>query len=62
MRRTVVPMPTKQKSHAALELAMTMAGNERGEMHLLTVCSDGEHSERNDVDAVFLNGTIPPPR
>ena len=94
MRRIVVPVHTKQKSHAALDLAVTVAGDEHGEVHLLTVCSDSEraraqelqssltgedvefkhaimvgdeiekelikYSERNDVDAVFLNADDSP--
>jgi len=93
MRRIVVPVHTKQKSRAALELAATVAADEHGEVHLLTVCSANDHaraeqlqsavaiqvpiknaivlgddiekelvkySERNDIDAVFLNADDSP--
>jgi len=93
MRRIVVPVHTKQKSHAALDLAATVAGDEHGELHLLTVCDAKErttaqslqasvnvnvpiknavvvgddiekelvkYSERNEIDAVFLNADDSP--
>lgn len=96
MRKIVVPVHTKQKSHSALELAATIASREHGEVHLLTICKNDEtsraqalqsevsaaipraplkqavvigdeiekelvrYSERNDVDAVFLNATETP--
>lgn len=96
MKRLVVPVHTKQKSHAALELAEQIAAHENGEVHLLTVCNAGEqpraqslqegvastmarvaakhvvvvgddiekelrrYSERNEVDAVFLNAADAP--
>jgi nucleotide-binding universal stress UspA family protein len=93
MRRIVVPLHTKQKSRAALDLAATIAADERGELHLLTVCEAKEraiaqslqdsvkvsvpvknaivlgddiekelvkYSERNDIDAVFLNADDSP--
>jgi nucleotide-binding universal stress UspA family protein len=96
MKSIVVPVHTKQKSHAALDLAATIAAKEGGEVHLLTVCNAGDHtsaqslqsdvssqmprvtikhvvmigddierelrrySDRNEVDAVFLNAADSP--
>jgi nucleotide-binding universal stress UspA family protein len=96
MKSIVVPVHTKQKSHAALALAATIAARDGGEVHLLTVCNAGEQSraqslqsevsaplpkvavknaivigddierelerytERNDVDAVFVNAADAP--
>jgi len=96
MKSIVVPVHTKQKSRAALELASTIAAHENGEIHLLTVCDAHEqtraeslqsdvsatlqpvslkkvimigddierelerYTDRNEVDAIFLNATDAP--
>jgi len=96
MKSIVVPVHTKQKSRAALELASTIAAHESGEIHLLTVCDAHEqtraeslqsdvsatlqpvslkkvimigddierelerYTDRNEVDAIFLNATDAP--
>ncbi|HEX7150347.1 MAG TPA: universal stress protein [Thermoanaerobaculia bacterium] len=44
MQKIVVPVHFDQKSHAALELAVRVARHERGEVHLVTVCSDEDRS------------------
>jgi nucleotide-binding universal stress UspA family protein len=44
MKKIVVPVHFDQKSHAALELATKVATHERGEVHLVTVCSDEDRS------------------
>lgn len=44
MRRIVVPVHLRQKSHAALELAKTIARSEQSEIHLLTICNDEERA------------------
>ncbi len=42
--RIVVPAHPKQTSHSALDLAVAMAGPGKGEVHLLTVCSEADRS------------------
>ena len=42
MQRIVVPVHTKQHSRAALDLAIAIAAHQGGDLHLLTVCDDGE--------------------
>jgi nucleotide-binding universal stress UspA family protein len=44
-RRFLVPVHLKQSTHAALGLAASWARDTGGEVHLLTVCSDGERSD-----------------
>jgi nucleotide-binding universal stress UspA family protein len=44
MHRILVPVHTKQRSHAALELAAAVAARQGGELHLLTVCADNERT------------------
>ena len=44
MARIVVPVHPKQTSHAALDLALAMAGRSKGEIHLLTVCKEADRS------------------
>jgi len=51
MRRIVVPVHTKQKTHAALELAATIAAREQGELHLLTICNAGEKSRAETLQS-----------
>lgn len=41
MKRILVPVHPKQTTHAALELATSVAARENGEVRLLTVCDDG---------------------
>ncbi|HEX9162698.1 MAG TPA: universal stress protein [Thermoanaerobaculia bacterium] len=40
MQRIVVPVHLKQKSHAALDLAVNVARRQKGELHLLTICRE----------------------
>jgi nucleotide-binding universal stress UspA family protein len=42
MQRIVVPVHTKQTSHAALDLAAAIARSQGGEVHIVTVCRDPE--------------------
>jgi len=42
MRRIVVPVHLRQKSHAGLDLAMAIARQEQSDIHLLTICNDQE--------------------
>lgn len=42
MHRIIVPVHTKQHSHAALDLAAAIAARQGGEVHLLTVCGEDE--------------------
>lgn len=51
MHRIVVPVHTKQKTHAALELATTLAAAENGELHLLTVCNADEQSRAQSLQS-----------
>ncbi|HSP16413.1 MAG TPA: universal stress protein [Thermoanaerobaculia bacterium] len=44
MRRIIVPVHPRQKSHAALDLALAIARNEHSEIHLLTICSSEERA------------------
>lgn len=44
VRRIVVPVHLQQKSHAALDLAITIARKHGSEIHLLTICGDQERS------------------
>ena len=60
MRRIVVPVHTKQKSHAALELAATIAGREKGELHLLTICNADEQERAQSLQtSLSPNITVP---
>jgi nucleotide-binding universal stress UspA family protein len=62
MRRIVVPLHTKQKSHAALDLAATIAADEQGEVHLLTICNADEQARaqslQDEASARFPRVTI----
>ena len=49
MRRIVVPVHLQQASQAALDLASDVAARERGEVHLLTVCGDGDRSPAEEL-------------
>src|SRR5207247_10209448 len=49
MRRIVVPLHTKQKSQAALDLAATIAADEQGEVHLLTICNADEQARAQSL-------------
>ena len=42
IRRAVVPVHLQQTSHAALGLARRLVEHEGGELHLITVCREGE--------------------
>ena len=42
MHRVVVPVHTKQQSHAALDLAAAVVARLGGELHLLTICAEEE--------------------
>lgn len=42
MQRILVPIHVRQSTRAALDLAVAIARNENAELHLLTVCRDGE--------------------
>ncbi len=44
MGRMVVPVHMKQRSHAALDLALTIARRRGAEVHLVTVCEDKERA------------------
>ena len=44
MRRIVVPVHLKQKSHAALDLAVNIARRQNSELHLLTICGDEQRA------------------
>ena len=44
IRRMIVPVHLKQKSHAALDLALTIAQRRGTEIHLVTLCDDKERS------------------
>lgn len=44
MGRVVVPVHVKQRSHAALDLALTIARQRGTEVHLITVCQDKERA------------------
>ena len=59
LRRIVVPVHLKQESHPALDLAAAVAGRQKSEIHLLTVCDD---EERTDAQKLLdtLAATIPP--
>ncbi|MEA2490826.1 MAG: hypothetical protein QOH21_2618 [Acidobacteriota bacterium] len=58
MRRLVVPVHLEQKSHAALDLAYRMAERDRGEVHLVTVCTD---SDRTRAEAMQKSLVAPDP-
>ncbi len=51
MHRIVVPVHPKQTSHAALDLALAIARNERSEVHLLTIC---RKHERDAAEAALI--------
>ena len=42
LQTLLVPVHPGQKSHAALELALTIAGRENSAVHLVTVCKEAE--------------------
>lgn len=44
IRRMIVPVHLKQKSHAALDLARTIAQRRGTEIHLVTLCDDNERA------------------
>ncbi|HEX7191864.1 MAG TPA: universal stress protein [Thermoanaerobaculia bacterium] len=51
MHRIVVPVHTKQRSEAALDLAAAIAERQGGELHLLTVCPETDRT----TAAAFLD-------
>ena len=52
IQRMVVPVHLKQTSHAALDLAMSIARRRGVELHLITLC---EESERSAAEALLDN-------
>jgi nucleotide-binding universal stress UspA family protein len=44
MKRILVPVHLNQRSRSALDLALTIARRQQGEIHLLTVCGDDERA------------------
>jgi nucleotide-binding universal stress UspA family protein len=44
MKRILVPIHLKQKSRAALDLALQIAASQGSEIHLLTICADQQRS------------------
>jgi len=54
IQRIVVPVHLKQTSHAALDLAMSIARRRGVELHLVTLCED---SERSAAQALLENLT-----
>jgi nucleotide-binding universal stress UspA family protein len=49
MNRMVVPVHMKQRSHAALDLALTVAARRGTEVHLVTVCEDKERTAAQNL-------------
>ena len=60
MQRMVVPVHPRQKSHAALDLALAIARPEKSEVHLLTICGEGEWRAANEHVAQIKRGTDVP--
>jgi nucleotide-binding universal stress UspA family protein len=44
MRKIVVPVHPKQTSHSALNLGAAIVRHDGGELHLLTICEEGDHA------------------
>ena len=57
MRKIVVPVHLQQTTTAALDLAAGVAARERGEVHLLTICSDTDRASAEELQT-RLSGTI----
>lgn len=60
IRRLVVPVHLEQKSHAALDLAYSLAAHTGGEVHLVTVCADSHRSRAEEMQRT-LAATAPLP-
>jgi len=60
MQRIVVPVHPRQKSHAALDLALAIARAEKSEVHLLTICGTNERAAADAHGAQIRRGTDVP--
>lgn len=49
MRRVVVPIHLEQTTRAAFDLATRVVAEEHGELHLITVCREGEHARALEI-------------
>lgn len=49
LRKAVVPIHLQQKTRAAFELASRVIAEENGELHLITVCREGEQTHALEV-------------
>ncbi|MEA2326911.1 MAG: hypothetical protein QOE68_1870 [Thermoanaerobaculia bacterium] len=59
LKKIVVPVHSKQKSYAALDLAVQIAQQENGEVHLLTVCDAKERTAADSLQSEVAARTAP---
>jgi len=60
LKRIVVPVHLKQKSHGALDLALQIAQRRNAELHLVTLCesTDRDAAQKMLDDAVRANSGV----